>query len=70
LTENETGIWDFRATESPDGNWIAFCRAKTGEAPALWVMKSDGTDARQLTRGWQDRGADHPKWLFSASGGN
>ena len=60
---NEPGVWDFRATESPDGRWIAFCRARTGEAPALWVMNSDGGAARRLTRGWEDRGADHPRWL-------
>ncbi len=63
LLRNEPGVWDFRATESPDGRWIAFCRAKTGEAPALWVMNSDGGEARRLTRGWEDRGADHPRWL-------
>lgn len=63
LTRNEPGVWDFRAAASPDGQWIAFCRAATGEAPALWIMKSDGGDARLVTRGWQDRGVDHPKWL-------
>jgi TolB protein len=65
LTRNEPGVWDFRATQSPDGRYIAFCRATTGKAPALWVMESDGTNPRQLTRGWQDRGADHPQWLSS-----
>ena len=42
LTRNESGVWDFRAIESPDGRWIAFCRAAVGESPALWVMESDG----------------------------
>lgn len=63
LTRNEPGIWDFRAIESPDGRWIAFCRAATGQAPALWVMESDGSNPRPLTGGWQNRGADHPRWL-------
>ena len=63
LTRNEPGVWNFRAIESPDGRWIAFCRAATGEVPALWVMNSDGSQPRQLTRGWQDKGADHPQWL-------
>jgi TolB protein len=63
LTRNEPGVWDFRASESPDGRWIAFCRATVGEAPSLWVMESDGKNPRELTRGWQDRGADHPQWL-------
>lgn len=65
LTHNEPGVWDFRAVESPDGKWIAFCRSATGEPPALWVMGADGTNPRQLTRGWQDRGADHPRWLWA-----
>lgn len=63
LTQNESGVWDFRAAESPDGKYIAFCRAETGRAPTLWVMESDGSSARMVTRGWQDRGVDHPKWL-------
>jgi Tol biopolymer transport system component len=66
LTNNEEGIWDFRAIESPDGRWVAFCRAAIGEAPALWVMKSDGSNQRQLTRGWKDRGVDHPRWLLQS----
>lgn len=63
LTRNQPGVWDFRAIESPDGRWIAFCRAATGETPSLWVMESDGKNPHQLTRGWQDLGADHPQWL-------
>jgi len=27
------------------------------------VMNSSGGEARRLTRGWEDRGADHPRWL-------
>lgn len=65
LTRNAPGTWDFRAVESPDGKWVAFCRAAVGKAPALWVMKPDGRDARQLTRGWNELGADHPRWLMS-----
>jgi TolB protein len=67
LTHPGEGVWDFRAVESPDGRWIAFCRAATGEAPALWVMDAVGENARQLTRGWQERGADHPRWLSRSS---
>ena len=63
LLRNEPGVWDFRASESPDGRLITFCRAKTGEAPSLWVMNADGGEARRLTGGWEDRGADHPRWL-------
>jgi TolB protein len=63
LTHNEPGVWDFRATESPDGRWIAFCRSAIGKAPALWVMQLDGGSPHVLTRGWKDLGADHPQWL-------
>jgi Domain of Unknown Function (DUF1080) len=63
LTSNESGIWDFRAIASPDGKHIAFCRALTGKSPALHVMDTDGKNIRRLSSGWNDRGADHPKWL-------
>ena len=64
LTRAEPGRWDFRPTESPDGKQIAFCRAATGEPPALWVMDAvPGARPRLLSRGFEDRGADHPRWL-------
>lgn len=66
LTHYEAGRWDFRASESPDGNWIAFCRARVGEPPSLWVMRADGTEAHLLTRGWNELGVDYPKWLSPA----
>jgi TolB protein len=63
LTQSDPPVWDFRASESPDGKFVAFCRAKTGEAPAIWVMDSDGKNARKIARGIDDRGADHPRWI-------
>jgi TolB protein len=63
LTRSDPPVWDFRASESPDGEYVAFCRAKTGGAPAIWVMKADGKDPRLITRGLDDLGADHPRWL-------
>jgi hypothetical protein len=63
LTRNDPPQWDFRASESPDGRYVAFCRAKTGGAPAIWVMGADGKDPRLITRGIDDLGADHPRWL-------
>lgn len=63
LTHNEPGVWDFRATPSPDGRSIAFCRAKTGESPSLWIMDSDGSNGRRLTAGLEDAGIDHPRWV-------
>lgn len=63
LTEPKVGQWDFRVSESPDGRYIVFCRAATGEAPAIWVMNSDGGNAHPVTRGVDDKGVDHPRWL-------
>ncbi len=66
----EPVAWDFRCTPSPDGRWIAFCRARTGESPALWVMRSDGTSPRMVTRGINGSGADHPAWVMRDEGGD
>ncbi len=63
LTRSEASRWDFRASESSDGRSIVFCRAETGGVPAIWVMDSDGKSPRLLTRGLEDKGADHPRWL-------
>ena len=63
LTQSEPPVWDFRASESSDGRQIVFCRAETGGLSAIWVMDSDGRHPRMLTRGLDDKGADHPRWL-------
>jgi TolB protein len=63
LTQPGAGVWDFRASESPDGRHIVFCRVNTGESPALWMMEADGKNPRLLTRGFEEKGADHPRWL-------
>lgn len=63
LTHSDPPVWDFRACQSPDGRFIAFCRARTGEAPTLWVMESDGKNPRPITQGIDNLGADHPRWL-------
>jgi TolB protein len=63
LTSSHSPVWDFRASESPDGKSVAFCRAKTGGAPAIWVMDADGRHPRLITRGIDDLGADHPRWF-------
>ena len=63
LTKSEPPVWDFRASESPDDRLVAFCRAETGGVPALWVMKADGSRPTLLTRGLDEKGADHPSWL-------
>lgn len=64
LTASDPPVWDFRASESPDGGkHVAFCRAATGDVPAIWVMDADGKNQRQIMRGLDDMGADHPRWL-------
>jgi hypothetical protein len=63
LTHSDLPVWDFRMSESPDGRCVVFCRAKTGGAPAIWMMDADGKNPRLISRGIDDRGADHPRWL-------
>lgn len=63
LTPETPNVWNFRASASDDGKSIVFCRAETGGSPALWVMDSNGKKARLLTRGIDEKGADHPRWL-------
>jgi Tol biopolymer transport system component len=66
LTQITPPVWDFRASESPDGRFIVFCRAETGGVPAIWIMNADGGNPRLLTRGFEEKGADHPRWLPAA----
>jgi len=63
LTEAAEGIWDFRQSASPDGKQLLFCRAPTGAAPTICVAGAEGEQARPLTQGWRELGADHPRWL-------
>jgi TolB protein len=63
LTSSRPPAWDFRASDSPDGKSVAFCRAPTGGPPEIWTMDADGANPRFLTRGIDDLGADHPRWF-------
>jgi TolB protein len=63
ITHSDPPVWDFRASASSDGKQIVFCRAAVGESPAIWVAAADGTRPRQITRGIEGRGADHPRWI-------
>ncbi len=66
LTSSDPPVWDFRAAESADGKQIIFCRAATSGAPAIWVADADGKHLHLVTRGQDDLGADHPRWLPKA----
>lgn len=68
LTQSDPPGWDFRASESPSGRQIIFCRAGTGDVPGLYVMAAEGGPPRLLTRGWNGQGADHPRWLPTVNG--
>ena len=63
LTKSERAVWDFRASEAPDGTRIVFCRCAVGETPALWIMNRNGGGERMLTWGLKESGADQPRWL-------
>lgn len=63
LTPAKDGVWDFRSSVSADGKYLVFCRAATGEGPGIWVADADGGNPRLITRGIDDLGADHPRWV-------
>ena len=68
ITHSDPPVWDFRGGDSPDGTQVLFCRAGTGEVPGIWVCDSDGQHARLLTKGLDNQGADHPRWIPRAVG--
>ena len=62
LTEPVDGDWHCRLAWSPDGRQLAYVRF-TRKGRELWRMDADGRNARLLTRGLKNQGADHPVWL-------
>jgi Tol biopolymer transport system component len=59
-TRDSEPVW------SPDGKWIAFTRT-AGKPPGLetmdiWIMKSDGTEQRQITRNAEDVSSYQLAW--------
>lgn len=68
LTRSDPLVWDFRASQSPCGRYVVFCRAKTGDLPAIWIMDSDGRNPHLLTNGLNGAGADHPQWVPAGNG--
>src|SRR6185436_4501911 len=54
-------VRDMKAHLSPDGQRIAFCSNRSGDAFRIWVARSDGSKPEQLTRG-PERGQCSPTW--------
>jgi hypothetical protein len=63
LTPYEPLVWNFRSRWSPDGDQLSFSRAHVGQPSEVWAMDADGAHARLLTRGFDEMGADHARWL-------
>jgi Tol biopolymer transport system component len=53
--------FDAQPTYSPDGRWIAFVSDRSG-AENLWLVRPDGSDARQITFGDDDSVLVSPAW--------
>jgi Tol biopolymer transport system component len=53
--------FDAQPTYSPDGTWIAFVSDRSG-AENLWLVRPDGSDARQITFGDDDSVLVSPAW--------
>lgn len=62
LTAHDPPLWEMYASFSLDGKQILYSQAAVGEQPGLWVMNSDGSDQRLLTRGYKDCGG-RGRWL-------
>jgi len=63
LTPSEPGQWDYRTAFSPDGSEMIFTRVRQGGPRELWIMDRDGRNARPLTKGLENRGADFARWI-------
>ena len=53
--------FDAQPTYSPDGQWIAFVSDRSG-AENLWVMRPDGSAAKQISFGDDDTVLTSPAW--------
>jgi Tol biopolymer transport system component len=56
LSEHSSYLHD--PNYSPDGSMIAFCSDSEEGVPNVWVMNSDGSNARRITSG----GGEWPSW--------
>ncbi|HEY0682369.1 MAG TPA: amidohydrolase family protein [Steroidobacter sp.] len=53
--------FDTQPTYSPDGAWIAFVSDRSG-AENVWIVRPDGSDARQISLGGDDSVLVSPAW--------
>jgi len=53
--------FDSQPTYSPDGRWIAFVSDRSG-AENVWLVRPDGSDARQISFGDDDSMLISPAW--------
>lgn len=58
LSDSSAAI--FNVVPSPDGAWIAYARLDSTRDMQTWVMRADGSGARQLTHFTDADG--HPQW--------
>ena len=63
ITHDDPPTWNFRCAWSPDASRLVFARADVGGVPGLWVMDVDGGNRQFLTRGLENGGADHGRWV-------
>jgi TolB protein len=49
LTDNDGATQVLASSFSPDSEWLAFAMTGVGGLPDLFVMRTDGSDLRQLT---------------------
>lgn len=63
VTRPEDGRWDFRGAFSPDGEKIVYTSARVGARGELFITRLDGGDPFFLTAGFDQLGADHPRWI-------
>jgi TolB protein len=47
---------------SPDGQWIAFTRTSDKQTMDIWIMKTDGTEQRQVTFDEVNAASYSPSW--------
>jgi len=55
--------WAWRTEWFPDSKQIIYARAAVGQNAELWIVNSDSSSPRLLTKGYLSKGADFPMWI-------